>query len=330
MGELEKRIDSKLQKYTGGDVGAWRRRAEEFVRNPERRKYMRQKLVNLLGDWVNFRKGKETGKNNEFKVEEDESGLKSYYANSVSSFIGVSIFPPGTRVSELRVDDARFTYGASGYRANWEIIKEDGANYHFLSTPSASTYKTYNPINGFTRDGEVITGFKNKNPGSLSNEQESGGIFVVDGGLEILPYSELIKPKKAGMSEQATFIADSDNWSTICALPSYRLPVVFSPVFVGNFYNNGNKRQFSAVYYGKWAGMSEFFGVLNNVATREQFDSWETACLDFGGVYAAMLREEGDGSVKALGSTTYGFSNPETFDHGHTHKRFLDFSWPKD
>jgi hypothetical protein len=341
MVEIGKTIDSGLQKYTGADLTAWGRRAGEFVSSPNRRAHMYRKLTDLL----RYKVKKDQGGRNpvERKAEYinrkvDASGLITYIYKTDPRMMladtAISIIPKSAEVSEtLSLGGQPFL--TTGPNVSIKLGKERPDLFHFVATPMGVIHPKTNhdPLLGLAREGKIVAPFKNKSSDSETNEQESGGIRIIDGKLEILPYSQLVSALHGeGMLEQATFVVNSENWRTITELPAYRKDCLFTPLFAGNLNGkDGDVSMFVAIYNGTRENMDIFFEALDSMVVDEGYASWEAACLDFGGVFAGIVQPVGgEEIIKVVGPSIFDRSRAELVDTGHDRTRFLDFHWPKE
>lgn len=333
MGELGETIDGYLQTTTGANRDAWKRRAREFVTNPDRRDRMRQKLINLLRTMA-IRNRANEGERGDTRLKkvvvDNQSGLETYsYAvsgrrNQVK--FAISTLPQEAEILELRENLMSSCSGLELARN----LRADDDFHHFIATPMGVKWLNIDnrPLLGLWRNGTEVSSFVNKNPGVGTNEQESGGIRIHEGKLSVLPYSDLVASPDVGLVEQATFVADSTNWRGICEIPAYSSVVDFNPLFVGNLYDSeGRETMFSAIYEGPRNGMHSLFEGLNDLSARGNHASWEVACLDMGGVFAGMAKDED----RIIGPSSPGMVTPSraSIDPGNIRDRYLDFQWPR-
>ncbi|MCL5090477.1 MAG: hypothetical protein M1514_00530 [Patescibacteria group bacterium] len=340
----EKTFDAK-QGFTflGATPRHWVHRAEKFLEDNERRKVMMSRLIDALKFGINeiiFNKTKPV-EMALFSHRIDESGLEtfSFKATKIPERLpnfAVSILPVGTYMNEVITPGLKEMKGPD---LSDLLKKEESDKFHFLTNATfCSIYQHGSgelpevPLIGLARNGKIFQNFNPKSMDVVMNEFESGGIVLGKGELEILPFSELrAKATEAQVAEQTVFVTDSDSWPRLMALKAYRLGH-FLYNMIGYFLTeDGEKRYFVTlgVPHLKIHGMIECFQQLDAFTLERGFKAWKAACLDVGGVFAGMMKEDSQNRKIVVGPSEITYWSEVYFDKGHPRARFFDFTWPK-
>lgn len=320
---------TKIEQFTGADLKRWQARATEFMKSPDRRVAMIDKLVGLLR--YKFSHFEESVATSEVRQETDESGLETYFFGAAGSYwpaVGISIFPKETQIHEVTIKGEEVA--SSGEQLARLLTQKEPHEYHFITTGGmVGETRLYDdkPLLGVAREGRIIAEFKNKDSASPTNEYESGGLVSNGRTFDVVTFSELKKRSTScQLAEQGTFVAEHKNWQQIARLPAYyNRKAPLSPVLIGYFVDpDGERRNFVAESN---INVPVTLLAIEKLMRRENFVDWQVACLDVGGVFAGMVRIESDGTEKSLGPSTFG--KKEFADRGHERTHFYEFSWPR-
>lgn len=322
---------SFLQRKTGADLHRWKGRAIEFIKSPDRRSIMRQKLFDLLQK--KLKKEKELNSSELFeRFEKDDSGLETYFFGKPDgdvAVVGISVLPRGTRFGEVLFKNRDST----GLDVTKELASID-SRYHFIVTGNIAKFTGAGeiPIVGLARNGVELKPFIVENSKDKMREYENGGIVVNSGDFTILPFTQLKENiTNSEIAEQVLFIADNTNWQQIAQLA--QLKDLVSHNYIGYFFDkDGEKRYLAAIAI---ADVEWMLGSINRVAQENGGKSWFVACIDTGGGFAGMSKPDNKEGMGIVGPSLHFIKGERParvylIDPGHPRERFYDFTWTKE
>jgi hypothetical protein len=332
--ELYKQIESK----TGANPQRWVQRIGRYLKEPEQRQHMNEKLIALLMILLERARGNnilEQATLGEPKKTIDESGLATYdyYLSSEHPAVAISILPENTTVKVIKSDPSKPQMG--GVIAS-SLHNNDPGNYHYIvkGVLDIAANGTRVSAFGLSVNGQIDREFISKSP-FHTNNQESGGIAVDKfGKLNIVEYPELVEGiRTQARTEQAVFVANDRNWRDLAMLPEYNNRIL-EGLFIGKLLSDNEQpnRIFvsaSSLIGGSKYGIQDTAQALDDLSLREGYSGWELACVDVGVIFAGMVRSSEKSELMFMGlrekpsNTGFRYKGGKSLHH-------FDFSWSKE